>query len=97
MSERDKRKLRGIVLKNLEFIYPDGLEIGFLRALLVRWFEPHFLDLIQLRKVLSYLIDNQYVELEVSEWTEKTKLRITPKGLALLSGQITDLEVSLDG
>ena len=97
MREADKRKLRGVTLRNLELVYPDPLTIGFLRALLVRWFEPHFLDLIQLRKVLSYLIDNQYVELLSSEWTENTKIRITTKGLALLKGEIKDLEVSVDG
>ena len=97
MRPADKRKLRGIALKNLEFVYPDGLTLGFLRALLVRWFEPHFLDLLQLRKVLSYLIDSQYVELESSEWTEKTVIKITPKGLALIKGEIKDLEVSIDG
>ena len=97
MREADKRKLRGIALKNLEFVYPESLTLGFLRALLVRWFEPHFLDLLQLRKTLSYLIDNQYIELLSSEWTEDTLIRITPKGLALLKGEITDLEVSING
>ncbi|RUM29510.1 MAG: hypothetical protein DSY32_03190 [Aquifex sp.] len=97
MTEKDKRKLRGIVLKNLEFIYPDGMTLGFLRALLVRWYEPHFLDLLQLRKTLSYLIDNQYVELGSSEWTENTLIKITPKGLLLLKGELKDLEVSVDG
>ncbi len=97
MTEKDKRKIRGIVLKNLEFVYPDGLTLGFVRALLVRWYEPHFIDLLQLQKILSYLIDNQYVELQNSEWREETVLKITPKGLALLKGQIKDLEVSTDG
>jgi hypothetical protein len=97
MGEKDKRKLRGLVLRHLEYVYPDGLTLGFLRALLLKWYEPHFIDLVRLRKILSYLIDNQYVELQTAEWTENTLIRITTKGLALLKGQITDLEVSTDG
>ena len=97
MLEKDKRILRGLTLKHLEYVYPEGLTLGFLRALLLKWYEPHFLDLTQLRKTLSYLIDNQYIELQNSEWKESSVLRITPKGLALLKGQIKDLEVSTDG
>jgi len=97
MSGRDKRRLRGLTLRHLEFVYPDGMTIGFLRALLLKWYEPHYIDLLQLRKVLSYLIDNQYVELSGSEWTENSVLKITPKGLLLLKGEIRDLEVSVDG
>ncbi len=97
MSGKDKRKLRGLTLKHLEIVYPDGMTIGFLRALLLKWFEPHYIDLLQLRKALSYLIDNQYVELSSGEWTENSVLKITPKGLLLLRGEIKDLEVSVDG
>ncbi len=97
MSGRDKRRLRGLVLRHLEFIYPDGMTIGFLRALLLKWYEPHYIDLLQLRKALSHLIDNQYVELSNSEFTEDSLLKITPKGLLLLRGEIKDLEVSVDG
>lgn len=97
MSDRDKRKIRGLTLKHLEFVYPDGMTIGFLRALLLKWFDPHYIDLTQLRKSLSYLIDNNYVELLSGEWTEDSVIRITPRGLLLLRGEIRDLEVSIDG
>ncbi len=93
MNERDKRRLRGLVLKHLEYVYPEGLTIGFLRALLLKWYEPHFIDLTELRKALSYLLDNQYLEL-TGGWQEDGVLKLTPKGAALVKGQVSDLEVT---
>jgi len=92
-------QVRGLILQFLEKMYPDGLTIKFIEALLYDWgiFCP---EEELLKKHVNYLISKGYVEAHDVELpaplSKVKKIRLTTKGKALLSREFIDSNVSLE-
>jgi len=101
MGNRDilNAQTNGLILKFLDKMYPDGLTVKFIEALLYDW--GIFMTEEQLlKKNISYLISKGYIEghdVEIPAPIHKVKkVKITPKGKALLEGEFIDQNVRLE-
>jgi len=89
-------QINGLILNFLNKMYPDGLTTKFVEALLYDW--GIFLTEEQLLKEhVKYLLQKGYVEgqdVELPAPVQKVKkIRITPRGKALLNGELIDPNV----
>ena len=99
MENKLNAQTNGLILKFLSKMYPDGLTVKFIEALLYDW--GIFMTEEQLlKKNISYLISKGYVEahdIELPAPVSKIKeVRLTPKWKALLSGEFIDSNISLE-
>ena len=93
-----ERQVRGLILKFLDKVYPSDLTTDFVLALLYDW------SIIIAKRTfienVIFLIDKGYIEarnVDLPAHIDKIKkLRITPKGKALLSKEIIDPDVDVD-
>ena len=86
-------QIKGLILRFLSSVYPHGLTLDFINALLYDW--RVFCSKEELLKGhIRQMLNKGYIEIKVVEDTEK--LRITEKGLALLNGELLDKEISLE-
>ena len=92
-------QVKCLILKFLEKIYPDSLTVKFIEALLYDW-GIFCTEEELLKSHLNYLISKGYVEaydLELPAPVSKLrKVRLTPKGKALLAGEFIDSNISLE-
>jgi hypothetical protein len=96
---RLEAQVKGLVLRFLEKMYPDGLTVKFIEALLYDW-GIFCTEEELLKNHINYLISKGYVEahdIELPAPVSKIKkVRLTPKGKALLSGEFIDSNISLE-
>ena len=96
---RLEAQVKGLILKLLNKMYPDGLTLKFVEALLYDW-GIFCTEEELLKKHVSYLINKGYIEAHDVELpapiNKVKKIRITPKGKALLSGEFIDSNVDLE-
>jgi len=94
-----EKQIRGLILKFLEQLYPDGATAAFIEGLLADW--QVFICRREVLENLRFLIDRGYVEVKgiklPSPFEKVEKFVITPKGKALLSGEMIDSGISLEG
>jgi len=94
-----EKQVRGLILKFLEQLYPDGATPAFLEGLLADW--QVFICRREVLEHLKFLINRGYVEakgIKLPAPADKVeKFVITPKGKALLSGEMMDAGVSFEG
>ncbi len=99
MSGKLHAQTNGLILKFLSKMYPDGLTVKFIEALLYDW-GIFTSDEELLKKNISYLISKGYVEghdVELPAPIHKVKkVKITPKGKALLEGEFIDKNVDFE-
>ncbi len=94
-----KHQVNGKILSFLDRMYPDGLTIKFIEALLYDW--GVFIPESQLVKEhISYLISKGYIEgkdVQLPAPLHKVKkVKITEKGKALLNGEMIDPKVKIE-
>ncbi len=93
-----ERQVKGLILKFLDKVYPADLTTDFILALLYDW--SIVIDKRTLMENVMFLIDKGYVEAKDVELPTHIdnikKLRITPKGKALINKQIVDPDVDVD-
>lgn len=93
-----ERQVRGLILKFLDKVYPSDLTTDFVLALLYDW--SIIIDKRTFIENVIFLIDKGYIEarnVDLPAHIDKIKkLRITPKGKALLSKEIIDPDVDVD-
>jgi len=92
------KQINGLILKFLEQVYPDGLTIKFVIALLYDW-KIFITERELLQKNIAYLLEKGYIEvkdIEIPTLLEKVKkIKITEKGKALLNGEFIDPKVEI--
>jgi len=97
--KRLEAQVKGLILQMLNKMYPDGLTVKFIEALLYDW-GIFCTEEELLKNHVSYLISRGYVEAHDVELpaplSKVKKVRITPKGKALLSGEFIDSNVSFE-
>ncbi|HIQ48577.1 MAG TPA: hypothetical protein EYH58_02935 [Aquifex aeolicus] len=90
-----ERQVRGLILKFLDKVYPSTLTVDFILALLYDW--NIVIDRRSLMKNVVFLINKGYIEAEdvelPSHIDKVKKLRITPKGKALMSKELLDPDI----
>ena len=94
-----ERQIRGLILKFLKQLYPDGATVAFLEGLLADW------QIFVYRQVvedhLRWLLNRGYIEAKgvtlPAPVDQIDKFVITPKGKALISGELIDAGVSFEG
>jgi len=91
-----EKQINGLILKFLNQVYPDGLSLKFIMALLYDW--RIFTTETQIKKKnINYLIEQGYIEIkdiQIPIVIDKVeKIRITEKGKALLEGEFIDEKV----
>ena len=93
-----ERQVRGLILKFLDKVYPSDLTTDFILALLYDW--SIIIDKRTFMENIMLLINKGYIEAKDVELPTHIdnvkKLKITPKGKALLSKQLIDPEVDID-
>lgn len=99
MSEPLKHQVNGFILSFLNKMYPDGLTIQFIEALLYDW--GIFITEQELVKEhIKYLLSKGYIEgkdIELPAPIHKVKkVKITEKGKALLNGEMIDPKVKIE-
>jgi len=97
--EKLEAQINGLILKFLDKMYPDSLTVKLIEALLYDW--RIFITEEQLLKEnISYLIDKGYIEghdVEIPAPIHKIKkVKLTPKGKALLKGELLDSKVDTE-
>jgi hypothetical protein len=94
-----ERQIRGLILRFLEKLYPDGATVAFLEGLLADWQIFVYRQVVE--EHLRWLINRGYVEakgIKLPAPADKVgKFIITAKGKALLSGELIDAGVSFEG
>ena len=97
--EKLEAQVNGLILKFLDKMYPDGLTVEFIQALLYDW-RIFCTKEELLKKNVNYLLSKGLIEaqdLEIPAPLHKVKkLRITPKGKALLSGEFIDPKIETE-
>lgn len=99
MSDIIRKQINGYILMFLDRMYPDGLTIKFIEALLYDW--GIFTTEEQLLKDnINYLISKGYIkgkDIELPAPLHKVrKVKITEKGKALIDGQLMDPNVKIE-
>ncbi len=93
-----ERQVKGLILKFLDKAYPSDLTTDFILALLYDW--SIIIDRRSFMENIMFLINRGYIEakdVELPAHIDKVKkLRITPKGKALVSKQIVDPDIDTD-
>lgn len=93
------KQINGFVLMFLNKMYPDGLTIKFIEALLYDW-RIFTTEHTLLKENIKYLLSKGYIESEDVELPAPIhhvkKVRLTEKGKALLEGQIIDPNVKIE-
>ena len=93
-----ERQVRGLILKFLDKVYPSDLTTDFILALLYDW--SIVIDKRTFMENVILLINRGYIEAKDVELPTHIdnikKLRITPKGKALISKQIVDPDIDID-
>lgn len=96
MSEMLNSQINGLILTFLSKMYPDGLTIKFIEALLYDW-EIFITEEDLVKTNLKYLLSKGYIEVKDIELPapihKVKKVRITEKGKALVSGEMIDVNV----
>ena len=94
-----ERQIRGLILIFLDQLYPDGASPAFIEGLLADW--NIFACERTVIRELRWLMDRGYVEPKGTRPPAPVdrlgKFTITPKGKALLSGEIVDAGVLFEG
>ncbi|RUM43044.1 MAG: hypothetical protein DSY34_00755 [Desulfurobacterium sp.] len=94
--EKLEAQINGLILKFLDKMYPDGLTVEFIQALLYDWKIFCTKDNL-LKNNVNYLLSRGLIEahdLEIPAPLHKVKkLRITPKGKAFLNGEFVDPKI----
>ena len=94
-----ERQIRGLILKFLDQLYPDWATAAFLEGLLADW--RIFINRRSVYEELRWLMDRGYVETKgvslPAPVDRVDKFVITPKGKALLAGEMMDTEILLEG
>ena len=92
-------QVNGLILKFLERMYPDGLTVEFIQALLYDWRIFCTKDEL-LKRNINYLISKGYIEahdVQIPAPVHKVKkVKLTTKGKALLSGEFIDSRIDLE-
>ena len=92
-------QVKGLILEFLEKMYPEGLTVKFIEALLYDW-GIFCTEGELLKNHINYLISKGYIEAHDVELpaplSKVKKVRITPKGKALLSGEFIDSNVEFE-
>ncbi len=94
-----EKQIRGLILKFLDQLYPDGATAAFLEGLLADW--RIFICKRSVLEELRWLMDRGYVEAKgvplPAPVDRVDKFVITPKGKALLAGEMMDAGILLEG
>jgi len=93
-----ERQVKGLILKFLDKVYPADLTTDFILALLYDW--SIVIDKRTFMENVLFLINKGYIEardVELPAHLDNVKkLRITPKGKAVLTKQILDPDIDPD-
>ena len=94
-----EKQVRGLLLKFLNQLYPEGATAAFLEGLLADW--QVFIGRSTVLKELRWLLDKGYIEAKgvtlPAPIDKIEKFVITPKGKALLCGEMLDVGISFEG
>ncbi|WP_456463482.1 hypothetical protein [Persephonella sp.] len=99
MNETLEYQVNGYILTFLNKMYPDGLTIKFIEALLYDW-GVFITEQELLKQNIKYLLSKGYIEgkdIDLPAPLHKVKkVRLTEKGKALLNGEMIDPKVRIE-